>query len=165
MFSDKLVIQAIFGKHIQEALKANLDGYYELEEVLKKEFKDNGYITLPLGLRTYPDSNHKVINYANQTLGGIAMKQYLSIVYQSFLDANILPGRDFRLQAIIYDEVDLVCAPYVKDEIRDILNQSYKLTSRALDLNVHYSGETLVGHYDYDIVTNTVVKPSWSQCH
>lgn len=152
VFDKKLVVQAIFGKHIQSALTDNTEGLAELEELMKEFAEKHGYIELPMGRKVYIDSTHKALNYYNQGLGGMAFKVYLRLFYTSLKALGINIGEHYRLQACIYDEIDIIASPVHADTIVSVMNSVYKLTSDELGLAVSYSGETLVG-------------PDWASCH
>lgn len=152
IFNDKLIIQAIFGMHIQAKLTDNTIGLTELEEGMQEEVKKNGYITLAFDRRIYVDSPHKSLNFNCQGLGGMAFKIYLRIFYNTLESMGIHIGPHYRLQACIYDEIDIIAHPDYADRIIDVMNSSYAKTSEELELRVTYSGETLLG-------TN------WAECH
>lgn len=151
-FDNQLITQAIFGAHTQAKIKANMDGLEDLEADIKKEVQETGGITLPLGRFIPTDSDHKGLNYKCQGLGGLALKVYLTTVYENLKQLNILPGRDYRLQATIYDELDLIAKPSIVETLANVLKTSYPETSLKLGLKTRYVGEVLIG-------------PSWDVCH
>jgi len=152
LFNDKLIIQAIFGLHVQTKLRKNTKGLEKLEEQFKQEAKTNGYVELPLGRKIYIDSDHKALNYFNQGLGGLAFKVYLRIFYNTLYNKGIYINEHYRLQACIYDEIDIIADPNHVDTIVQVMNDTYELTSKELALNVRYTGETLKG-------------VDWDSCH
>jgi len=152
LFNEKLIIQAIFGQHIQTKLTDNTIGLKELEDKFKKFAKENGYVELPYGRKIYIDSDHKALNYYNQGLGGLAFKVYFRIFYNTLKEKGINIGEHYRIQAVIYDEIDVIAHPDYVDTIVEVMNATYPKTSQELGLEVDYTGETLIG-------------PSWLECH
>ena len=151
-FDKKLIIQAIFGKHIQDKLVENTTGLAELIKDLKKLHKEKGGITTFGGKYLSVDSNHKMLNYSTQGNGGEAMKTYIRIVHKLFKEAGLIHGVDFLHSATIYDEIDMICKSKHSKTITDILQTSYALTSKELQMKTTFTGEVLTGS-------------NWGQCH
>lgn len=164
-FNNQLITQAIFGAHIQTKIKANMRGLNDLEADIKKEVQETGGVTLPFGRFISADSDHKGLNYKCQGLGGLAIKCYQRIIHSEFTKAGLQAGKHFRLQATIYDEVDMIVHPQYVATVAEILRQAYPQTSIELGLRTRYTGEVLLGGISIDKDTGEPVPNNWAGCH
>lgn len=152
LFNKKLVIQAIFGAHIQSKLRTNTIGLEDFEKDLKKLYKETEQITLWNGRVINVDSPHKMLNYSCQGNGAVAMKVYIRIVHKKLANAGLNWGEHFIQQAVVYDEIDFIVRDDCIDILEKILLDSYSETSRELGMKTTYTGEVLMGQ-------------NWGECH
>jgi len=151
-YTDQLIKQAIFGKHVQHKLVSSTNGLDELISYLQDKVARDGGITT-LGGRFIPvDSNHKALNYFNQGQGAEAIKYYSVNVHRRFKELGLVHGVDFIQQATIYDELDFICRDYCVDDIDKTLRSTYGTVSDILGMKCRYTGEVMIGK-------------SWQECH
>lgn len=150
--SPQLVKQALFGKKVQADLVSNTKGLSELIKHLKKTYKQTGYVSTLGGRKLTSDSDHKLLNYSSQGQGAESMKYYLTTIYNEFTKAGLVFGIDYKIQAVIYDEVDLIVKQEHVETIRTILLRAYATVSRILNMKCTYTGEVMTGS-------------NWGQCH
>jgi len=162
--SEQLVKQALFGKKVQADLVSNTKGLAELIRHLKKSYKQTGYVETLGGRRLTSDSDHKLLNYSSQGQGAESMKYYLTIVYSELTKAGLVFGKDYKIQAVIYDEIDLIAKREHVETIRSVLHNAYATVSRTLGMKCTYSGAVMVGGVDKDKKGN-LLHNSWYGCH
>ncbi len=163
--SSQLVKQALFGKKVQADLVSNTAGLADLIKHLKRTYKETGYVETLGGRRLTSDSDHKLLNYSSQGQGAESMKYYLTIVYKEFTKAGLVFGEDYFIQAVVYDEIDLITKVEHTETIRSILLETYTTVSRLLNMKCTYTGEVLVGGVDIDKKTGKPYHNSWFGCH
>ena len=151
-YTDHVVVQAIFGKHVQEKLVSSTTGLADLIKDLKKKAKENGYLIMPGGRRVQVRHDHAALNSATQGGGGEAMKVFLVKVFEATTAAGLIHGRDFKLQATIYDETDYIVRDECISTLRYAILSAYTATSRYLGMKCTFTGEVLVGK-------------TWQDCH
>ena len=162
--SDQLVRQALFGTKVQADLVSNTNGLADLIKHLKSTYKNQGYIETLGGRKLTADSDHKLLNYSSQGQGAESMKYYLVTIYKEFTKAGLTFGTDYKIQAVIYDEVDLIVKREHVETVRGILLEAYTTVSRILNMKCTYTGEVLVGGIDLN-GKGKLRSPNWSGCH
>jgi len=151
-YNRHVVVQAIFGKHVQDKLVQSTTGLENLINDLKKEAKDKGYLTMPGGRQVQIRHEHAALNTATQGGGGEAMKVFLITVMERAKSLGLIHGVHFKLQATIYDETDYIVRNDKIDLLKKAIEGSYEITSRKLGMSCTFTGEVLTG-------------PNWWTCH
>jgi len=144
VFSDKLVIQAIFGAHIQAKLTENTIGLKDLERDLKKQYKQSESITTIGGRTIHVNSPHKMLNYSCQGANAEAIKYYLIEINKKFKLHGLTSGIHYVQEACIYDEVDMIVRNDKVAIVKTILTEAYTTISRQLGMRCTFTGEVLV---------------------
>jgi len=157
-FNDHVVIQAIFGKHVQNKLVASTVGLSELIADLKKEAAEKGYLTMFGGRRVVVRHEHAALNSATQGGGGEVMKYFLVAAIEELERVGLDHGNDFKLQATIYDETDWIVKESKVDLFSTTLKGVYAKISRQLHMKCTFTGEILIGGRDGR-------DNSWWGCH
>jgi hypothetical protein len=152
IFSDTLVVQSIFGEHIQAKLTENTIGLDKLEAALKIQYKESQSVTTKGGRVLAVGSPHKMLNYSCQGANAEAMKYYLVEINKQFNLHGLIQGVHLVQQAVIYDEVDLIVRDDKVELVKSILLEAYTTISRQLNMKVTFTGEVLSG-------------PDWWSCH
>lgn len=164
-FTDHLVVQALFGAKVQADLIASTKGLKELIVDLTKKGKEDGYVTMMGGRRVPIRHAHATLNSQLQGMGAEAMKHYLVFYHQEAKRRGLTHGIQFKQQATIYDEVDLIVRDDSRLQIADILQTTYSKVSTHLGMKCTYTGEVLIGGHSIDLKTGQPVHNSWQGCH
>ena len=149
-FNDRLGVYMLYGRRLQSRLIQSTEGLGELIRDLTIKVQSTGYATTLLGRRIPAESSHVALNYHCQAMGAEAMKTYLTLLSQKLSHLN--PFLDYRHQATIYDEIDMIAKHQYVDEISNYLSSNYADVSKFLNMKCTYSGSVLTG-------TN------WAECH
>ena len=157
-FNDKLIIQALFGAKVQADLISSTEGLKDLIKDITKQGKDNGYVTMFGGRRVPVRHAHATLNSQLQGMGAEAMKHYLVFFHAEATKRGYTHGVEFKQQACIYDEVDLIVQDQYLQDFADILQTTYEKVSTYLGMQCTYTGEVLIGGKD-DTPNN------WWGCH
>lgn len=168
-FNDHIVVQALYGAKIQADLIASTDGLSELIKDLTTSAKANGYVTMLGGRRVPIRHAHATLNSQLQGMGAEAMKYYLVFFHEEAKRLGLRHGEDFKQQACIYDEVDLIARDDVKFAVANLLQDTYKKVSDRLGMKCTYTGEVIIGGHtekiDEDTGETYIADNSWYGCH
>jgi len=167
-FNDHLVVQALFGAKVQADLISSTEGLKDLIRDLTAQAKRDGYVTMFGGRRVPIRHAHATLNSQLQGMGAEAMKHYLVFYHATARKQGLMHGYDFKQQACIYDEVDLIAPQHRKLEIADILQSTYAEVSDHLGMQVPYTGEVLIGGHSVarrKDGSTYIIDNSWHGCH
>jgi len=155
-FNDHLVIQAIFGAQVQANLISSTIGLKELIKDITAKGKENGYVTM-FGGRIVPVRHaHATLNSQLQGMGAEAMKHYLVFYNEELQRKGLIHGKDYKQQATIYDEVDLIVKDEHVETVAKVLQETYAKVSTHLGMTCKYTGEVLIAPKNAN---------NWQSCH
>jgi len=164
-YTDQLVKQAIFGKHMQERLIQSTNGLSDLIDSLGSIVNEQGGVRT-LGGRFIPvDAMHKALNYSCQGQGAEAMKYYIKFMHDKFNKEGLVNGVDYIHQATIYDEVDMIARSYAVPTVAKIMRENYADVSDYLGMKCTYTGAVMIGGVDIDKKTGKPKPNNWYGCH
>lgn len=149
-FNDRLGVYMLYGRRLQQRLIRNTEGLDELIRDLTAKVNTYGYATTLLGRRIPAESSHVALNYHCQGMGAEAMKVFLHLLHQKLSHLN--PFTDYRHQATIYDEIDMIVRNEYVEEVADIVKNNFPAVSKYLNMKCTYTGGVMIG-------------PDWSKCH
>lgn len=138
-------------KYIKKFTDA-LPGLGELQQRLKDEYNDTGFITGLDGRQLHARSDYSLLNLLLQSSGAVIMKNLL-IKFQEELDKiGLTKGIDYNFLLNVHDEVQAEVRPEVVEIYKECAQRAVDRTNKELKLNCKLQIDIKVGK-------------SWAECH
>ena len=149
-YDDSLILRQIDGQRTKQNFITNVKGYKELVDDLIEQCDRKKTIRMLDNREIYCKDSHKLLNYLLQGGGAIFMKKYLVVVYTE-LAKKFKLNRDYGFNSNIHDAISLETYPKYAEEICEILNTSFLITSEYFNFSYPIKGQATIGHNLYDI--------------
>jgi DNA polymerase-1 len=140
------------GQEVKKKFLSGITGLKELQEDLKAEAKQYGFIKGLDGRKLYIRKAHAVLNQALQGGGAIVCKMWMIGSAKELEARNIKWGEDYAQMAWVHDE----CQYEHKPELTDVFPEVSRLAMKAVARELDFRGE---------LDTDTKSGSNWRECH
>lgn len=135
------------GKGLRRTYESKLPAYKRVNDGVKKQTQEKGYVRLLDGRRAYPKAQYSAFNTILQGDGAIVCKLWI-ITFAARLEAEFGPqgwGRNWAAMGWIHDEVQLAVRPEIAQRAGEIIVESMSEVQQILKVNLRLDAEYKIG--------------------
>jgi hypothetical protein len=139
--------QRAAGKAMRRKYESKLPAYKRVNDDVKRQVQQHGYLRLIDGRRAYPRAQYSAFNTALQGDGAVICKLWI-VTFADRLEARFGPqgwGRNWAAMGWIHDEVQLAVRPEIADEVGQIIVDSMAEVQETLKVNLRLDAEYKTG--------------------